>query len=59
MQIYIYIYTIKCQVSTELRLWFDVWVPLAGLLVNFLGKYLFFNRKAMFIFRTKLTCCFN
>ena len=27
-----------------------VWVPLAALLVNFLGKNLFLNGKAMFIF---------
>ena len=41
--IYIYIYTIKYRVSTELHFWFDVWVPLAALLVNLLGKYPFFN----------------
>ena len=33
----------KCRVSTELRLWFRVWIPLAGYSVNYLGKYLFFN----------------
>ena len=36
-------YTIKCRDSTELHLWFGVWVPLAALSVNFLEKYLFFN----------------
>ena len=46
--IYIYIYIsnifyIKYRVSTELRLWFRVWAPLAALSVNLLGKYLFFN----------------
>ena len=40
---YVYIHTIKCGVPTELHRWFDVWVPLATLSVNFLGKYLFFN----------------
>ena len=39
----LFLYTIKCRVSTELHFWFDVWVPLAALLVNFLGKYPFFN----------------
>ena len=52
-------YTTKCQISTELHFWLDVWMPLASLSANFLGKYLFFNRKAMFIFETKLACCFN
>ena len=42
-----------------LHLWLDVWVPSTVLLGDFLGKYLFFNRKAMFIFVTKLVCCFN
>ena len=41
--IYMYTYTIKCGVSTELHLWFVVWVPLAVLSVNYLGKNLFFN----------------
>ena len=57
--LYIFIYTIKCRVSTELHLWFIVWISLAALSVNFLGKYLFFNWKALFIFETKLACCFN
>ena len=58
--IYIYIYiTIKYRVSTELHFWFGVWVPLAALSINFLRKYLFFNWKAVFIFETKLACCFN
>ena len=35
---YIFIYTIKCRVSTELYLWFGVWVALATLSVNFLGS---------------------
>ena len=52
-------YTIKCRDSTELHLWFGVWVPLAALSVNFLEKYLFFNRKAMLIFETKLAYYFN
>ena len=56
---YISIYTIKFRFSTDLHLWFDVWVPLAACSVNFLGKYLFLNRKAMFISETKLSCCFN
>ena len=30
-----------------------------ALSVNFLGKYLFLNGKAMFIFETKLVCYFN
>ena len=46
-------------VSTELYLWFDVWVPLAALSVNFLGKYKFLNGKEMFIFETVLVCYFN
>ena len=49
----------KCQLSAELHLWFDVWVPLAALSVNFLRKYLFLNRKATFLFETEPACCFN
>ena len=49
----------KCRISTELHLWFDVWDPLAALSANVLGKYIFFNRKAMFIFETKLASCFS
>ena len=41
--------------STELHLWFHVWVPLAELL----GKYLLLNGKAMFIFKTKLVSYLN
>ena len=41
--IYIYIYTLKCYVPAELHFWFSVWVPLAALSVNLLGKYPFFN----------------
>ena len=49
--IYIFTYTIKSLVSTELHLWLDVWVPLAALSGNFLGRYLFFNRKVHFCSR--------
>ena len=52
-------HTTKCRISTELHLWFDVWDPLAALSGNVLGKYIFFNRKAMFIFETKLASCFS
>ena len=41
--IYMFIYAIKCYVSAELHFWFNVWVPLAALAVNLLGKYPFFN----------------
>ena len=30
-------------VSTELHFWLNVWVPLATLSINLLGKYPFFN----------------
>ena len=43
MYIYLYIYIIKYYVSTELNFSLNVWVPLAALSVNLLGKYPFFN----------------
>ena len=36
--IYRFIYTLKCRVSTEIHLWFDVWVPLAALSATFWGS---------------------
>ena len=52
-------YTMKCQVSIELHLWFGVWVTLATLSLNFLRKYLFFDSKTMLIFETKLAYYFH
>ena len=45
-------------VSTELHLMFGFPLVVA-LSVNFPGKYLFLNEKAIFIFETKLVCYFN
>ena len=52
-------YTIKCRVSSELHFWFDVWVPLAALSANFLGKYSLIGKRCSFLKQNMFTASTN